>query len=171
MRFKFQGKASPPATRGAFQRPAYVAENEDYDADSDGPPGQEDDDDQAAQGADAYAAEAYLQESDDDWESKYYLADIPEEELLEEVPAEFWQDEECATAAAQALDTRSVYTASAVKLRGLMNARGFLPVSRKGKARARARAVAKEAQAAAKDSMPRIRLRYWLRERLNRDPG
>ena len=72
---------------------------------------------------------------DDGWtEDDYALEDIPEEEWLSEMPQEFWQDEECAAAAHEAMDSKSVFTASAVKLRGLVKARGFFPVS-KGKGR------------------------------------
>ena len=134
-RIKIGARVSPGATGGQgqpFQRRAYVAET-DYDEESDGPPAYDEDEEADM---DSAAAEAYMQEGvgEDGWnEEDYALEDIPEEELLNDLPQEFWQDEECVAAALEALDTKNVFTASSVKLRGLMKARGFFPTKGKGK--------------------------------------
>jgi len=92
-KIKIGARVSPGSTGGQgqpFQRRAYVTEA-DYDdeAQSDGPPGQ---DDYEEADADSAAAEAYMQEGvDDGWtEEDYGLEDIPEEELLNDLPPEFW---------------------------------------------------------------------------------
>ena len=126
-------RVAPGAADGhSFQRKTYVTEA-DYDEEgSDGPAMNPEDGEVDAESA----AEAYMQEGvDDGWtDEDYALEDIPEEDLLGEMPQEFWQDEDCAAAAHEVMDSKSVFTTSAVKLRGLVKARGFFPVNKgKGK--------------------------------------